>query len=94
MAAALRVRTSRVETEFEMKARLNRIKLRDIVLFVVVTSVVAVTTVCGAQEIGLDGDRAGARTDFEPGPAGSVPTESGRRARGAADLDPGSKREL
>ena len=41
-----------------MRARLNRIRLRDLALFVVVAGAVAVTAVCGAQEAGLDGERA------------------------------------
>ena len=69
-----------------MKTRLKQLKLRDLALFVVVTSVVAVTTVCGAHEIGLDGERAGAHR-FEPGSASSAPTESGA-SRGAAQPDP------
>ena len=46
-----------------MKARLKLLKLRDLALFMVVSGVVAVSTVCGAQEIGLDGERAGARSE-------------------------------
>ncbi len=46
-----------------MKAKLSRIRLRDLALFVVIAGAVAVTTVCGAQEIGLDGEEVGARTE-------------------------------
>lgn len=46
-----------------MKAKLDRIRLRDVALFVVIACAVAVTTVCGAQEIGLDGEEVGARTE-------------------------------
>ncbi len=63
LVAAHRRRTCAAETEFKMKTRLKQLKLRDFALFVVVTSVVAVTTVCGAQEAGLDSEEAGARTD-------------------------------
>ncbi len=44
--------------ECEMNARLRRITLRDAALFALVTAAVAVSTVCGAQELGLDGERA------------------------------------
>ena len=46
-----------------MMTRLRRITLRDLALFVVIAGVVAVSTVCGAQEIGLEGERAEAGTD-------------------------------
>lgn len=57
-----------------MKVRLNRLRLRDAALFVMVTAAVAVTTVCGAQKIGLDGDQAGA-TDEPLGLSVSVAQE-------------------
>ena len=47
----------------EMRTRLRRIKLRDAALFVLVAGAVAVSTVCGAQELGLDGERADAGTE-------------------------------
>ena len=45
-----------------MRTRLRRIKLRDAALFALVAAAVAVSTVCGAQEPGLDGERTDAGT--------------------------------
>lgn len=73
-----------------MTARLKRIKLRDLALFVVVARVVAVTTVCGAQKVGLDGERAGARTEADSEqqaqsvPSQEAPEESLRLSLSAA----------
>ena len=47
--------------EFEMRARLNRIKLRDLALFVVVAGVVAVAGVFIGREAGLGDREAGAQ---------------------------------
>ena len=62
--AVVQTRSTRVEMEFEMRARLNRIKLRDLALFVVVAGVVAVAGVFIGGEAGL-GDR-GAGAQGEP----------------------------
>ncbi len=50
------------ESRDAIRARLSRPKVRDRVLFLVIAGAVAVTTACGAQETGIDGDQAGART--------------------------------
>ena len=41
--------------------------MRELALFVVVTGAVAVTTVCGAHEIGVEGESAGGRTESSEG---------------------------
>ena len=51
--------TEALETEFEMKARLRQIRMRDLALFVVVAGVVAVVVVLLGREAGL-GEQAGA----------------------------------
>ncbi len=50
-----------------MSAAVKRLKARDLGLFLVLASAVAATTVCGAQEIGLDGEGAGAGTESSEG---------------------------
>ena len=57
--------TEALETEFEMKGRLSRIRMRDLALFVVVAGAVAVVVVLAGREAGL-GEQAGARTDQTP----------------------------
>ncbi len=49
--------------ENDTRAKISRLRIRDVALFVVVAGAVAVTTVCGAQEIGLEGEQAGARSE-------------------------------
>ena len=49
-------------TEFEMKARVRQIRMRDLALFVVVAGVVAVVVVLVGREAGL-GEEAGARIE-------------------------------
>ena len=50
-----------------MRTRLRRIRLRDAALFALVPTAVAVSTVCGAQELDLNGERADAGTQAVQG---------------------------
>ncbi|MCY4620105.1 MAG: hypothetical protein OXD50_16355 [Chloroflexi bacterium] len=50
-----------------MTAKLNRLRMLDLALFVLVLGGVAVNTACAAQENGLDGERAGARAESSEG---------------------------
>ena len=54
--------TEALGTEFEMKARVRQIRMRDLALFVVVAGVVAVVVVLVGREAGL-GEEAGARIE-------------------------------
>jgi len=67
------LRRTASDTEREMKAKLNRIRMRDLALFVVVAGVVATVAVFGAREAGL-GERAGAGVDDTPTETG-LPTQ-------------------
>ena len=64
-----------------MKAKLSRLRVRDLALFVVVAGAVAVTTVCGAREIGVDGERAGARTESSEGEQVRPQPDQGQSAK-------------
>ena len=69
------------EPEYEMKAKLIRLRVRDLALFVVVAGAVAVTTVCGARETGVDGQRAGARTESSEGEQARPQPDQGQSAK-------------
>lgn len=56
------LRRAASETECEMRAKLSRLRMRDLAVFAAVAGIVAVAAVFAAHEVGLDGSGAGAQS--------------------------------